>query len=1006
MAQQTGNPTILSPTSRFAIPHYRSYSRSPSLSPSRSPYRRQHFTSRELDPLLSNLSPTSTLEALTATQAISLNGEERQTALTTSIANASESERTFGIRAALAGKKLREWYQEVRGWSWPTGGRSKFNGFEMPSAEQRARNRSEYDHDGNIDPAIWGYAGSAALAGAEDEQYYGSIPVLVVTHYEKRIEEIADDMATLEVEELMEHVREAHLSRSRPTSSDGSPLSHPSPDDYNHLDDFTAVITTTILQALPYISRLDALLDVWSIRLSVLRQVPKFLRWLEEAQIAMGSAWHAIGSSPGGAPVKTKSDISRRAFSTMKSILEEKILELGHGIDKMLDALEGRGDTVPDQWIDRMEGIEANFGSWVMEAEKQVMENELRFLKEREESHQRDMVPDRQKPGKQSSLSPDLNLTESHDLETYPLAMSSWLVEPASPNNARNEAGATPSAKKMVSTSALSNRRIPSQAVSEVPEGNDVQHPTLHSLMLTPNLVQPSPPSTPVYAETDMRSLLYAHVNALSQTADEDRGPGPGYHTHSGPHDAKLQSELGLPENTYITTPAAVDAPLMADLQRPFDRQLQPLQSHHSRNQSGVSTDTSYPGSATSEYFSDMSSPEIQDAVMVEYFSKATEVSTQSPVQSPPGSVSRASSRTERGSISTIRNVEGRTRDQTSSYSGSRASSVALEPMVPEFIGSSLEAAFGHGVNEVSPPRKTKSHDLQPKELPDVLGTSQALDYFTFKDSLEQSPSVRALSKRQSVAAANSALLTTISNPRSGFDDYSELGAENPSITSQQHQKSTEAWLDLDASPGESTETFSPSRSTEDQLEARISSILTDIPMRIKLASEPKSETLEDLPPRTSSIPKGLGIISPTLRSDKAQTGSPAVTIAPAFPRSARSRHSLPGDPEIKLYHLHQPGKEAPIKLFVRLVGDARERVMVRVGGGWADLGERPFPNPRSPVATDFAHPSGIRERVDDAREREGHTGKREKHTRERKDHTRKWNDNPGEWKKDTTQRI
>jgi hypothetical protein len=48
----------------------------------------------------------------------------------------------------------------------------------------------------------------------------------------------------------------------------------------------------------------------------------------------------------------------------------------------------------------------------------------------------------------------------------------------------------------------------------------------------------------------------------------------------------------------------------------------------------------------------------------------------------------------------------------------------------------------------------------------------------------------------------------------------------------------------------------------------------------------------------------------------------------------------MPGNPEIKLYHLSRSTGEAPIKLFVRLVGEHGERVMVRVGGGWADLGE------------------------------------------------------------------
>ena len=927
MAQRTSNPTVLSPTSRFAIPQYRSYSRSPSLSPSRSPYRRQQFTTRELDPLLSNLSPTSTLEALTATQAISFDGERQQTALTTSIADASESERTLGIRAALAGKKLREWYQEVRGWAWPTGGPSKVNGFEMPSVEQRARNARKYDHEGNINQALSDHTGSAATAGAEGDKYYGSIPALVVEHYEKRIGEIILDMETLEVEELQEHVREAHSSlRSRPTSSDGSPSSHSSLADYNHLDDFTAVVTTTILQAIPYISRLDALLNVWFIRLSVLRRVPKFLQRLDKAQIAMESAWRAIGNGSSSTPVKTLSDISRDAFSEMRSILEDKISELGHSIDGMLDALEGRDDTVPNQWIDRMEGIEADFLSWVAEAEKQVMQNELRGQKEKEqsfmsqdmhtiqgESQQKDMNSNLQRLGQQSPLTRESKPTESHGRGRTLVAGSSSLP---------------------------SISRIPSQAASEVSEGHGFQHPPLHSLILSPDLAQPSPPRSPVYAETDMREFLYAHVNALSQTADEGNDPEHEYRTYSGPYNAKLQGEHKWPENTSTSPLAAVDTALRASLQHPSNQQLPPLQSYHSRNQSEVSTDTSHPGSATSESFSNMSSPEIQDAVMVEYFSKPTEVSTQSPVHSPFDSMSRASSRTERGSVSTIRNVERLgTTDQTSPYSRSRTSSVAPEATIPEYISSSLEAAFGHGIGEVSPTQKAEPHYLQPEESPDVLGVGQSSESFTFKDNLEQSPSVRAFNKRQSVAAANSALLTSLSKSRSRFDDHPDLRAEHSSNMSPQ-QKTTKARPYEDTSPAEPKEAPIPSRSTEAQLEARISSILTDIPMRIQLTSEPKIDTPETVPPRTSSASKGLGIVSPAMRVNRVQTASPAVTLAPAFPRSANSRQSLRGDPEIKLYHLHQPGKEAPIKLFVRLVGDARERVMVRVGGGWADLGE------------------------------------------------------------------
>jgi hypothetical protein len=62
------------------------------------------------------------------------------------------------------------------------------------------------------------------------------------------------------------------------------------------------------------------------------------------------------------------------------------------------------------------------------------------------------------------------------------------------------------------------------------------------------------------------------------------------------------------------------------------------------------------------------------------------------------------------------------------------------------------------------------------------------------------------------------------------------------------------------------------------------------------------------------------------------------LTLAPA--EEATARKAGLSDPEIKLYHLSEQGKDKPIKLFVRRVGENGERVMVRVGGGWADLGE------------------------------------------------------------------
>ncbi|KAK5005544.1 hypothetical protein LTR60_006225, partial [Cryomyces antarcticus] len=108
---------------------------------------------------------------------------------------------------------------------------------------------------------------------------------------------------------------------------------------------------------------------------------------------------------------------------------------------------------------------------------------------------------------------------------------------------------------------------------------------------------------------------------------------------------------------------------------------------------------------------------------------------------------------------------------------------------------------------------------------------------------------------------------------------------------------------------------------SEEQLQRKISTIIDSIPARIRFASGPGPDAPEVARPRTAPTPP------------KPITG-PALTLAPAD-----STPSKRGSDDIKLYHLSQAGKDQPIKLFVRLVGEG-ERVMVRVGGGWADLGE------------------------------------------------------------------
>ena len=126
---------------------------------------------------------------------------------------------------------------------------------------------------------------------------------------------------------------------------------------------------------------------------------------------------------------------------------------------------------------------------------------------------------------------------------------------------------------------------------------------------------------------------------------------------------------------------------------------------------------------------------------------------------------------------------------------------------------------------------------------------------------------------------------------------------------------------------------------SEDQLEARITSILDNIPTRIKLTSAAHENTNGPQRSRGGTGSLKGDSVSPAIRLVRAQTSTPSMTRASTYSKVSDSR-SPGGESDVKLYHLHQPGKDVPIKLYVRLVGEGGERVMVRVGGGWADLSE------------------------------------------------------------------
>ena len=713
MAPAATDAPILSPASRLAaLDHCRH-----TPSPSRSPKRRQQFTNLELDPLLANLSPSSTLKALANTDAVSVQQEGQRSALSTSIADASTSERAFGIRAALAGKKLREWYTEVKSWYWPS------TGFERSSSAESTSPLKDVDHRGYLDWAL--LEGGEEQLGRREELYWGSLPARVVEDLEKRIEIIRDDMETLDVEELKDHVRDAHISaRSRPTSSNGSENSFSAAQVCGHLDDFTVVITATIMHALPFILRLNALLDIWSTRLLVLRQVPGWLKIMRTSQIAMEEAWLAIGRTK-GSDLWAPSDLTREGFLIMKSVLEEKVSEVGQRTDTMLDMLEGGVETLPNEWIERIDDLEEDYRAWVVDAERVVDDNEWR--NERDRNRIAYAPKDEKLPITCTTLDPPLERaaavpSDQIIVEGIYESGPATLVHPQNQQLSIDEAkaqglnspptnGEVLDSEKAIAPLDEAIARENIQVTQESPSISDtLKHDGTTSLVQpdstaknislenADNLIEPSSekhirnredeitgktlldvfsePSSEVL--TPMANPMEYPVFTNSEQR-EDRNPttSPEY---SGEESFRDPMNLNSDE---IGTPLGVT---QSSTRRPSPLVLNQEKVIHDSN---VSTDTSYTGSPSSGYFSNMSSPEILSASRVEYFGTPIEINFPSSISREPitpiDSVSRQSSQSIQDNTSTVNQPEIlHFVSSTSPYN--EAAKIMPEEMTPENV--------------------------------------------------------------------------------------------------------------------------------------------------------------------------------------------------------------------------------------------------------------------------------------------------------------------------------
>ena len=148
--------------------------------------------------------------------------------------------------------------------------------------------------------------------------------------------------------------------------------------------------------------------------------------------------------------------------------------------------------------------------------------------------------------------------------------------------------------------------------------------------------------------------------------------------------------------------------------------------------------------------------------------------------------------------------------------------------------------------------------------------------------------------------------------------------------------------------PERHRESTPPSSTGGDKMDRHVSEVLNRLPSSsIKFKARPGAVTptlLRTSERRDYSGPRPRTAPRVPSRTGLNGTSGGDMTLAPAEPSTTKKNHTPSGgggasEGEVKLYHLTQAGREDPIKLFVRLVGEG-ERVMVRVGGGWADLAD------------------------------------------------------------------
>ncbi len=790
---------------------------------------------------------------------------------------ATPTEQSFAMRAAVSGRNIQYWLEEVSQWPWPTGSASE--GFELPLLARRA----PFEGASSVSPS--GPAGQGL--------WMGSLLAADVARYDDRIDAILQEIDDLELEEIKSHVLHHHiLPLSRPcTPMSDSARSDSSSCGYNRMDDLAALITTVVLRALPNLDRLMRLMNAWSIRIQVLMRVPAMLASLDDAEAAIRSACEATQARNRAAVSPRDATLTKKDFIIEKLVIEKKIAAASRILDFMLDTLEGRDETVPRRWIRRMDVIVDDYSMWVAACERKIGEAALAALiKERLATR---------RPTQDASQPP--RPTED---ELPPAVLPPAETGPGS---------------------ALGKRQMPGLAHDRNQEDADLDSPEFSEedetirVVVDNSLPEVSISAYPVAKEPIRAEPALPHEDFILPKTESDPVRAEQQNANSPVEEEISRRDASSPVEEAVSQQDA-SAPVEAEI----SQQDGPAEDGLPDQVVAVTNDNHVPpapvpidsgaGSHDNEGFVPAASTAgglrsgpayvLEDSVEGDYQQPEEE-------SSPGGEDQHLSSRSSAASLRSQSSVLLRheARDQTPS--ASPVSAVLRE------TAAEGELESGDLLEARSSPDLPRAQDTTTDEVPrdDISSPSS-------------SPPDFRLSTRSTVTFNDMPTVTEIPDV--------ESPPQTPLESSFFPDSDTPQDMGSPISPGRMSVT-----SDDDQLQQQISEILESIPAKIHLSSQPTP--LNHLNPPEFQLPQRLKSKQvDTVRSHSSlssRAATPSFLLAPAYARNPRPRHQR-GNQEIKLYHLSRSTGEAPIKLFIRLVGENGERVMVRVGGGWADLGE------------------------------------------------------------------